>query len=893
VAAVAATLKDLEDLAEQRHRDPGAVVLGARACLNAELPVEVEAAARWVLGLALHELGRMGEAIESFQLSIETSMDLRLRDYEAKARGALAISLLSLGEASRAAEQIALARAVATPSTEGVVEMLGGLVMQRTGHLVEAQASYTRALRRLTDQGDLSSVARLRLNRGILRAYRGDGSGAVEDLSAAEDLAAAQALPVLQAMASHNLGFAYGRRGDVAGALTAFARAEQAYSEIGRPVSLTAILEADRCEVLLSAGLIPEAGQAARTAVAALEDSDDEAYSAECQLLLARALLASGAYPEANSQAVTVAFRFHQAGREPWAALANYVAIQSEFLAHPDLRSTAPGGLLGRCQSVARALEAHGWAVEAAHVRTFVGRLAMAQGFPEVARAELSGARNARRRGSAHLRAEAWHAMALLHVAEGNPGAARRAISNGLRIVEDHLATLGPAELRARGAGHGDELARLGVRLALADGKPAEVLRWSERWRAESMRQPPLRPPDDAILSSALADFRRVRSELRQAALDGKATARLQRQAMAAEGAVRQRLLNSASARGGLGRRPEISAIRSALGSVSLIEYVDVDGELFAVTVWKGRSHLFALGALAAVEAEQAHLLFALKRSLRPDEGEPWRELVEVAAARLDELLLAPLGLEDDAQAVVVPTGSLLNLPWGCLPSLAGRAFTVAPSAAICASRSREGCGEQGVGVGFEPRVILVAGPGLPGAEEEVSRLAGLYPAARTFTGPEASVGKVLGALREADVLHLAAHGTYRADSPMFSSFLLADGPLTVHDLDSSRSTVKTVILASCEAGVSGTISGEVIGTASVLLGLGARTVVAPVVSIPDAPTAELMVGFHRRLIAGSSPGVALAAMRAASGLERRSLACVFVSIGSDQVMGEGPRSQQ
>jgi CHAT domain-containing protein len=358
---------------------------------------------------------------------------------------------------------------------------------------------------------------------------------------------------------------------------------------------------------------------------------------------------------------------------------------------------------------------------------------------------------------------------------------------------------------------------------------------------------------------------------------------------MAAEGAVRQRLLNSASGRGGLDRRPEISSIRRALGAVLLVEYVDVDGELFAVTVWRGRSHLFALGALAAAEAEQDHLLFALKRSLRTDQGGLWHELVEAAASRLDELLLAPLALEKEAQAVVVPTGSLLNLPWGCLPSLAGRAFTVAPSAAICATRSRE----SRVEVGVEPRVILVAGPGLPGAEEEVSRLAGLYPAARTFIGREASVGNVLSALGEADVVHLAAHGTYRADSPMFSSFLLADGPLTVHDLDRTRSSVKTVILASCEAGVSGTMSGEVIGTAAILLGLGARTVVAPVVSIPDAPTAELMVGFHRRLIAGSAPGVALATMRAAPDRENRSLAGVFVSIGSDSATGAAASSQR
>ena len=189
--------------------------------------------------------------------------------------------------------------------------------------------------------------------------------------------------------------------------------------------------------------------------------------------------------------------------------------------------------------------------------------------------------------------------------------------------------------------------------------------------------------------------------------------------------------------------------------------------------------------------------------------------------------------------------------------------------------------------------MVLVAGPGLPGAEEEVSRLAALYPNARSFTGREATVGNVLSALDDSDVLHLAAHGTYRSDSPMFSSFLLADGPLTVHDLDRAPSSVETVILASCEAGLSGVMSGEVIGTASILLGLGARTVVAPVVSIPDAPTVALMVGLHGLLGAGCTPGAALAALRSAEDHPTRSIASVFVSIGSDSAIGASAHRQQ
>jgi CHAT domain-containing protein len=51
-----------------------------------------------------------------------------------------------------------------------------------------------------------------------------------------------------------------------------------------------------------------------------------------------------------------------------------------------------------------------------------------------------------------------------------------------------------------------------------------------------------------------------------------------------------------------------------------------------------------------------------------------------------------------------------------------------------------------------------------------------LRAAARAFPGRPA-----------AGQAHVAAHGVFRADSPMFSSLRLADGPLTVHDLERLR----------------------------------------------------------------------------------------------------------
>ena len=56
----------------------------------------------------------------------------------------------------------------------------------------------------------------------------------------------------------------------------------------------------------------------------------------------------------------------------------------------------------------------------------------------------------------------------------------------GLRLLDEYRAALGAADLRATASSLGVELARLGLRIALADtGTPERVLGWSERLRAQ------------------------------------------------------------------------------------------------------------------------------------------------------------------------------------------------------------------------------------------------------------------------------------------------------------------------------------------------------------------------------------------------------------------------
>jgi tetratricopeptide (TPR) repeat protein len=878
--AVTEFVEDLAELAEQRHRDPAALLRRALDVLTGAPDFELEATARWIAGLALHELGRVPDAVGSYHQAIEIGARYRFRAIESQARAGLAVSLVSAGEPVEAAVQIRRARRVATPATRGVVEMLYGLIQQRRGHLTQAQTTYGRALGWLEEKRESVSIARLRLNRGILRAYRGDFRGALEDLTTAEQIATRQQLPVLSAMAAHNLGFAYGRRGDLPAALGAFSRAERAYRTAAAPEALAAVLEADRCEVLLVAGLVPEARMAAERAVETISRTSDRAYLAECQLLLARALLAGQQFDAANALASAVAEHLRAAGRLPWAALAESVAIQAEVHG-PEIGVPPAPDLLGRAQRVARQLDGQGWSVEAAHVRLFIGQVALSSGQPDLARAELLQTVTSRCRGTADRRAQSWYATALLRMAEGDRRAAKVALSRGLQVVDEHVATLGATELRARAAGYGSDLARLGARMAVEQRHPTELLRWAERWRAASLHHPPARPPEDDHLVGELAEWRRLRDQLHQAALAGRPRGRLERQARSTETAIRRRLLEVRGAQ--IGRRPlDTAQLKRRLDNRVLVEYVDLDDRLYAVTVTPARSRLFDVGPLGPIQQELSHLLFAFRRSLRArDGGGAVEPLVSAAANRLDQLLVAPLGLGQHPQVVIAPPPSLQRLPWGRLPGLEAREITLAPSAAMwMQARDRPMPGLSGSGA------LLVAGPGLPGAEQEVHQLAALYPDARQLRGEEATVSRVLDGLGQARMVHLAAHGTFRGDSPLFSSFQLADGPLTVHDLERAEVGAETVVLAACHAGVSGVIGNELIGTTATLLAMGVGSIIAPLVAVPDLPTSSFMVEIHRSIQAGRSPAAALAEAR--SGQHGR-VASAFVCLGRDDRSGVEP----
>jgi len=849
-------------------------------------PLELVGAS-WALGRAYAELDRLDQAIDALGQAIERADGFGLTEIAADIRVSLATCLLLAGDTGQAREQLVRAQPhLTSDGARGRLVMQHGFIDMHQGAMADAVANFEAAEPLLAGADELAR-ARLLMNRGVANTMLGHIGRGEADFLAALGLANHLGQDMLAAGANQNLGFAAGRRGDLPAALRWFNEARTRYEGLGSPRRVMVTLEIDTCNVLLAGGLYTDAAAAAGRAVALATATGNRLDEAEARLLAARAHLAGGDLAEGEREAEAAAALFRESERAPWVALAEHVGLTAAARRSPPSES-----LLRRAVASAEHLTASGWRREALEVRTFAGRTALALGLVDEARAQLAPLAGEVGDGSAALRATAWLATATLRLADGDRAGAKAALSAGMAVVEEHRATLGSTELRAHVSINAAELAELGLRLATEDGDPVETLAWAERWHAGALSAAPPRAEPDSPLARALTELREVHVSVMTGTADPFDDVDPDRRIAALERRIRD--LSRSVAGGGPApdaiRAPEadLPALQRSLGAGVLVEYFSVGGDLHAVVVEgggadgtgasRGGVRLHSLGRLDEVDDAVRRIAATLARLAygqgSADALRATGDALDAMAAALDERLVAKLGLPSGVDVVVVPTGPLQGLPWPVLPSLARRPVTVSPSGCLwvgdgsaspdLASQAVAGDGPGHRNTGSAGRALLVCGVGLSGGEAEIERLRRIHAGATVLTGEQATVPAVTRAMARADLVHLAAHGSFRADNPMFSALGLHDGPLTVYDLESLSRAPTTVILPACDAGRASVRHGdELLGTAAALLQVGVRTVIAPVTVVPDASIVPpLMEELHRLIRAGLAPAAALVQAR-------------------------------
>jgi len=830
---------------------PAQAVAGARAVLAGDPSPYDASIAHQVLGLWERDFGDAGAAISQLRRAVRLARRCGSGNREGDAMATLGVALVHRGRTAAGLSTLRKAVPRADGHTAARVRFRLAYSLWVVGQHRQALDEVRRAVPALRRAGDQVWTARALTLRALVHLALGAADRADRDFRTAEDMFASTHQEYDRAEAIHNRGLVALRTGDLPAALARLDEAGARYRRLGTPMPELSI---DYCATLLAAGLDREALAEADAAIARLEARRGQATRrAELLLTAARAALATGDPGAAGERARAACRLFAAQRRDWWTAHGRLLLLQSRLAA-----GGAGARLHREAVRCAEQLAALG-SDESRHARLLAGRAALASGRPVEAESSLAVAARARHRGPPLARVVGWLAEALRADAAGATRRTLAGCGRGLAVLQAHHLTLGAPELRAQATSHGAELAAVAVRTCLRTGRPRQLLVWSERWRATALAVPAVRPAQDRALLADLTRYREVTSRFRGAG--GESLRREQRR-------LEQRIQARTRQRPGdrnrtpAGARLEVPALLAALGDGRLVEIVEVDGALQVLLCGAGAVRRFPAGAVAEVTAELAHARAALHRLAHRAAGQPAQALARLTAAgqRLEQLLLGQSARQlGDGPVVVVPPGRLYAVPWPLLPSLRARAVSVAPSARAWLRARSAPVTPPGRGV------LAVRGPGLPAAAAETAAIAGMYEGATVLEGAAATAERVLAALDGCALAHLAAHGTFRADSPLFSALQLSDGPLTVHDLERLPRAPHRLVLPSCDsARLAPAGADELLGLTAALLPLGTVGLVASVVPVDDQATAELMLGLHRRLCRGATMAEALAAARAA-----------------------------
>jgi CHAT domain-containing protein len=224
---------------------------------------------------------------------------------------------------------------------------------------------------------------------------------------------------------------------------------------------------------------------------------------------------------------------------------------------------------------------------------------------------------------------------------------------------------------------------------------------------------------------------------------------------------------------------------------------------------------------------------------------------------------------------VIIPHGSLHYVPFHALLNRRGYLvdqfeISYAPSATVlklCRERARRSQISNFKSQISNGRLVAlgVAERETPSITAEIRALENIFPDSLTFTGARATRQNLMKHAPEARFLHLASHGQFRRDNPMFSFLRLADSTLNFYSVLDLKLSAEMVTLSACHTGVNKVFPGdELHGLMRGFLYAGAPSLVASLWAANDASTAEFMKEMYRKVRAGEPKRAAIRAAQLA-----------------------------
>ncbi|MBS1852343.1 MAG: tetratricopeptide repeat protein [Acidobacteria bacterium] len=309
-----------------------------------------------------------------------------------------------------------------------------------------------------------------------------------------------------------------------------------------------------------------------------------------------------------------------------------------------------------------------------------------------------------------------------------------------------------------------------------------------------------------------------------------------------------------------------LEAVRKALPpDTLLIEYFRIRDRIVVCLLSADRLELIPVTLESRVAGVLRLFQFQLSKfRLDPKYVEAFRAaLARATQSHLQELyreLIAPITSQLEARHLLfVPHGLLHYVPFHALfdgqQHLIDR-YTVsyAPSAGIFAL-----CQERAANTSGSSLILGIPDAQAPAIEDEVKELAGMVPQSQLYLGGDAKESVLRAQGPACRTIHIATHGHFRQDNPMFSGIRLADSFLSLFDLYHLKLPVELITLSGCSTGLNVVADGdELIGLVRGLLHAGAQSLMLSLWDVHDQSTAKFMKLFYQHWLQGKPKAVAL-----------------------------------
>ena len=777
----------------------------------------------------------------------------------------------------------------ADPATREQAELVSALVHQnrgicfrRMGRYQDALQAYTAAEPYYENAETRVRLGELRNNQGVLLLHLGRVSDALVAFESAAAMAAEMERPVLEVEALINCGEAHLLLGNYRQSLAALGAAARLVQGSGAEAS-ELLIRLHRADVYQALNLFPEALADYQEAAAGYARANVPHYRARALWGMGAALNGQAEFEEAEEALAEAAFLFRETEHVPM--LATVYLEQAALQAARGERVLA----LSSAEEALSLVTEQEWPVQQVYAHMRLADLLLPD--TEAAEAHLLAARTlSEPLVFPQLRYRLVERLGALRRQQGQMVEARALLEEAVADIERMRGTVAQEAMRVSFLDDKIVAYEELLLLSLEEEAPRATFAVAEQAKSRALVDlllgvvPSPATPADPELAEQLTILETELNAIYNEFL-GRGTERepaaarpqLQQRAQALEQKIR-RLRLQTTAVGGEGdpfAMLPLAEIESQLPSeLVLLAYHIVGEEILAFVYrdrqWHVRRHLTTVPEVQKL-LQRLTIQWDRFRAGQSFARRHMSLLVRSAQRVLHALyqqLLAPLAdfLQEGTPAspvkvVVIPHGLLHQVPFHALfdgkDYLLERAIvSYAPSAtvfAICATQETS-----------TPQRALVAGvsdPLIPAVRQEVKAVAEQLPDANVYLDEAAVSTRVLADAPVADVIHLACHGLFRADNPMFSALKLYNKWLTAADIMQLELNQSLVTLSACESGVSRVVVGdEVVGLARAFLGAGASTLVVTLWLVQDNTTAELMSDWYGQLQLGAGRAAALRA---------------------------------